>query len=202
MTINDWPHKDAFYRRVERLDLHGLHFQHVELCERRAWMYLHRINFAQWHERVQTGTAKHSTSYQRDRSTVGLMGLAPDRLDWEKHIVYENKGTGGAVEASSNQTAFYALMLSIASGHAWRAFTHVLSSRRNREVVLDAERLNRLWQASERLEVLAKQRQVPKARRTRYIYVNDLRFGSFANPQVQKAVTPIFRTYAVFSLFW
>ena len=165
MSVKDWPHKDEFHRRVERLDLHGLHFQHVELCERRAWMYLHRINFAQWHERVRTGTAKHSTSYQRDKSTVGLMGLAPDRLDWEGRIVYENKGTGGAVEASSNQTAFYAVMLSLATGQEWRAFTHVLSSRRKREVVIDAARLESLWRASVRLEELARQRTVPRARK-------------------------------------
>lgn len=165
MSVKDWPHKDEFRHRVERLDLHGLHFQHVELCERRAWMYLQRINFAQWHERVQTGTAKHAASYQRDKTTVGLMGLAPDRLDWENRIVYENKGTGGAVEASSNQTAFYAVMLAIATGQAWRAFTHVLSSRRKREVVIDAARLERLWQASVRLEVLAQQQAVPTARK-------------------------------------
>jgi len=165
MAINDWPHKDAFYRRVERLDLHGLHFQHVELCERRAWMYLQRINFAQWHERVQTGTAKHSASYTRDHSTQGLFGLAPDRIDWEQRIVYESKGTAGAVEASSNQTAFYAVMLEIATGQAWRAFTHVLSTRKYREVALDAARLEHLWRASERLEVLARLRDVPRAGR-------------------------------------
>lgn len=165
MTVNDWRHKTAFYQRVERLDLHGLHFQHIELCERRAWMYLHRINFAQWHEKVRIGTAKHATSYQRDKSTVGLFGLAPDRLDWDKRIVYENKGTGGAVEASNNQTAFYAVMLSIATKQQWQAFVHVLSSRRKREVVIDAARLDSLWQASERLEALARQQTVPAAQK-------------------------------------
>lgn len=158
-----WPMQAAFHERVDRLNLHGLHFQHVRLCERRAWMYLHGVNFAQWHERVAVGTAKHLTSYVRDRSATGLFGLAPDRIDWEQRIVYENKGTGGAVEASSDQTAFYAVMLSIATGEEWRAVTHVLSTRRNREVRLDAERLRSLWESSERLEVLAAQPEVPKA---------------------------------------
>ncbi|SEH07171.1 CRISPR-associated protein Cas4 [Candidatus Venteria ishoeyi] len=165
MNINQWSHKSTFYQRVEHLELHGLHFQHIELCRRRAWMYLHRINFAQWHEKVRTGTAKHSTSYARDKSTIGLMGLAPDRIDWQERIVYENKGTGGAVEASSNQTAFYAVMLSIATNQQWRAFIHVLSSRRKREVVLDAVRLESLWQASEILEALVAQKHVPATRR-------------------------------------
>lgn len=124
-------------------------------------MYLHGINFAQWNARVQVGTAKHLTSYMRDRSTVGLFGLAPDRVDWEARVVYESKGTAGAVEAVSDQTAFYALMLSIASGEPWRAVTSILSNHKQREVALTPERLERLWQASERLEALAAQDAVP-----------------------------------------
>lgn len=164
-TAFQWPQAQVFYERAERLNLHGLHFQHVDLCERRAWMYLHGVNFAQWHNRVAIGTAKHLTSYQRDRSTQGLFGLAPDRIDWANHIVYENKGTGGAVEAVNDQTAFYALMLSIATGKTWKAITHILSTRRRREVVLDERRLNRLWRASERLEALAASQSVPPAQR-------------------------------------
>lgn len=165
MTPFHWPLAASFSERVDRLNLHGLHFQHVRLCERRAWMYLHGVNFAQWHERVAVGTAKHLTSYVRDRSTQGLFGLAPDRIDWERRIVYENKGTGGAVEASSDQTAFYALMLSIASGEEWTAITHILSTRRERPVPLDAERLQGLWEGSERLEMLAAQTRPPPAPR-------------------------------------
>ena len=161
----NWPHAAAFYDRVDRLNLYGLHFQHVELCERRAWMYLHKVNFAQWYSKVQTGTALHSTSYQRDHSVRGLFGLAPDRIDWDECVVYENKGTAGAAEASNAQTAFYALMLSITTGHCWRAYVHVLSSRRRREVVMDSLRLQQLWDASVRLEELAAQDNVPTALR-------------------------------------
>jgi CRISPR-associated exonuclease Cas4 len=142
-----WSHCEDFLATVERLNLHGLHFQHIALCPRRSWMYLHDINFAQWHERVAVGAVRHLTSYRRDHSTEGLFGLAPDRIDWEARIVYENKGTGGAVEAAADQTAFYALMLSIASGETWRAMTHILSNRRRREVPLDPPQLERLWQS-------------------------------------------------------
>ncbi len=163
--IFQWPHTARFIERVERLGLHGLHFQHAGLCERRAWMYLHGVNFAHWHERVQIGTARHKASYSRDHSTAGLFGLAPDRVDWVKQTVYENKGTAGAVEAVSDQTAFYAVMLSIASGETWRAITTILSNRRQREVPLTPERLERLWLASERLEHLATQTVVPDVKR-------------------------------------
>lgn len=162
-----WNQSAEFYDRVERVQLHGLHFQHVTLCERRAWMYLHRINFAQWYQRVELGNARHSTSYARDHSVEGLMGLAPDRIDWDLRIVYENKGTSGAVEAADNQTGFYALMLSIATGFRWKGITHVLSTRRRREVELDSARLQRLWDASERLESLAAMDHVPPAKRIR-----------------------------------
>ncbi len=163
MTFN-WQHAQAFQQRVETLNLHGLHFQHITLCERRAWMYLHKVNFAQWYSKVATGSAKHSTSYQRDHSVRGLIGLAPDRIDWEKRIVYENKGSGGAVEASSNQTAFYAVMLSIATESTWQAFIHVLTTRKKREVKIDKQRLQSLWDASLRLQTLAKQDNVPTAK--------------------------------------
>ncbi len=72
--IQNWKQKLVFYECVDKLGLHGLHFQHVTLCERRAWMYLNNINFAQWYDRVQLGTAKHRTSYSRDKSVNGLMG--------------------------------------------------------------------------------------------------------------------------------
>lgn len=128
-------------------------------------MHLHGISFAQWNRHVQIGTARHDTSYARDRSTQGLFGLAPDRIDWKRCVVYESKGTGGAVQAVSDQTAFYALLLSIASGKSWRAVTHVLSTRKQREVVLDEARMQRLWESSERLEQLARQTRVPSAKR-------------------------------------
>jgi CRISPR-associated exonuclease Cas4 len=157
-----WKKSYKFQHRIEHLNLHGLHFQHIELCSRRAWMYLHKVNFAQWYSRVATGSAKHAVSYQRDHSVRGLMGLSPDRIDWKKCIVYENKGTAGAVEASSNQTAFYALILSICTEKQWQAFVHILSTRRKREIILDEVRLQKLWDASLKLEQLMHQENVPK----------------------------------------
>ena len=164
MKMNfQWTQSAQFYNRVERINLHGLHFQHIRLCQRRAWMYLHKINFAQWNGRVATGAALHQTSYQRDRTTVGLIGLSPDRIDWKRRVVYENKGTGGAVEPVNDQVAFYGVMLSIADGIEWQGEVHVLSSRRHRTVKLDQQRLDRLWESSLALEQLSEQSNVPDA---------------------------------------
>lgn len=160
-----WTPSAAFSERIDRLNLHGLHFQHVNLCVRRAWMYLYRINFAQWNNRVATGLAHQSTHYKRDRSTVGLFGLAPDRLDWEQAIVFENKGTAGASGAVDRQVGFYALILSIATGRTWTGRVQVLTNRRWREVLLDPPLLDGLWNDSLRLEQLADEPRVPKAPR-------------------------------------
>ena len=164
MKTWEWKPARRFYERVERLNLHGLHFQHIALCERRAWLYLHHVNFAHWHGRVAQGTVRHSQSFQRDHSVAGLLGLAPDMVDWENRVVHENKGTGGAVTAADSQTAFYALMLSIVTGKQWRAKTHVLSTRRVREVALDKACLDRMVAYSLRLEALSRQTDVPAAR--------------------------------------
>lgn len=166
MTKNfQWTHTASFSERVERLNLHGLHFQHIVLCKRRAWMYLHGVNFAQWYSRVALGSAKHLTSYQRDRSTIGLFGLAPDRIDWKKYIVHENKGSGGAVEAANLQSAFYALMLSIATGKTWKTMVHILSTRSKRSLELDEDMLASLQSAAGELEQLARSCNVPSASR-------------------------------------
>lgn len=166
MTLTfQWKRSTPFYERSERLNLHGLHFQHVNLCERRAWMYLRRVNFAQWNSRVATGAAHQATHYKRDRTTVGLFGLAPDRLDWEQAIVFENKGSGGAQGAVDRQVAFYAVMLSIASGRTWSGRVQVLTNRRWREVMLDIPMLEGLWQDSLELERLSRSTQVPRVPR-------------------------------------
>jgi len=128
-------------------------------------MYLHGVNFAQWYSRVALGTAKHLTSYQRDRSTIGLFGLAPDRIDWDEYIVHENKGSGGAVEASDLQSAFYALMLSIATGKTWKAKVHILSTRSKRTLELDEDMLAILQRASLELDALDRTNKVPAATR-------------------------------------
>lgn len=128
-------------------------------------MYLHRINFAQWNSRVATGAARQATHYQRDRSTIGLFGLAPDRLDWKERIVFENKGTGGAPGAVGRQVAFYAAILSIATSQTWSGRVTILTNRRWREIRLDAAMLDDLWRDSERLEALTRTDRVPAATR-------------------------------------
>ena len=83
------------------------------------------------------GTLAHATSKVRDRSVEGLLGLAPDRIDWERRIVVEAKGKGGAADAVSRQAVYYALMLSARTGDEWRPAVEVISERRTREVEIN-----------------------------------------------------------------
>ncbi len=119
---------------VERADLAGLAFQHLALCRRRAWLHLHRIDYAHLDERMQRGLALHDASRPRDRSVIGLIGLAPDRIDWKKRRVFEAKGSAGAANAVSRQGAFYALMLWAAQGEPWEAAAHILPTKRERTI--------------------------------------------------------------------
>jgi CRISPR-associated exonuclease Cas4 len=157
------PRLARFAALVEEHDLHGLAFQHLALCRRRAWFHRHRIDYAHLDRRMALGTAAHELSRPRDHSVEGLMGLAPDRIDWAGRRVHEAKGGGGAKEAVSLQTAFYALMLSAATGTAWDATTDILPERRRRPVPIDDALLDRMLESAEELASLTGEPDPPAA---------------------------------------
>jgi CRISPR-associated exonuclease Cas4 len=139
---------------VTRADLSGLAFQHLALCRRRAWLHLQRIDYAHLDERMQRGLALHEASRPRDHSVAGLIGLAPDRVDWSRRQVYEAKGGAGAADAVSRQGAFYALMLWAAQGKPWQAVAHILPAKRERPIALDPKMVDEMLEAAEVLEAL------------------------------------------------
>ena len=79
----------------------------------------------------------------------------------------KTRGLPVAVDASNDQTAFYAVMLSLTTGRKWRAVTHVLSTRRRREVPLDTVQLQRLCTSLKRLKLLASMKKPPGVKRIR-----------------------------------
>lgn len=162
MTEDLLPRVRCFATLVTRADLHGLAFQHLALCRRRAWLHLHRIDYTHLDERMQRGLALHDASKPRDRSVAGLIGLAPDRINWERHCVYEAKGGAGAVAAVSRQGAFYALMLWAAQGVPWTAVTHLLTARRERPIPISAGLVEEMVSAAETLIRLRDDPAVPE----------------------------------------
>lgn len=143
-----------FARLCEVADLHGLLFQHYVLCHRRAWLHMNRVDYAHLDERMQRGLVLHDKSKPRDRSVIGLMGLAPDRIDWKNSIVIEAKGGSGAVAAVSAQTAFYALILTAATNRVWRAVNEIIEAKRKREVTMDVNMAEKMLTTAEGLSEL------------------------------------------------
>lgn len=154
-----------FSKLVERHGLHGLVFQHLALCERRAWLHLHRIDYSHLEERMKIGSVAHDLAKPRDHSVEGLMGLSPDRIDWSGSRVIEAKNKDGAADAVGMQTAFYALMLSSATGKSWRAENDIISQRRSRKVHIDDELIDRMLALAKRASALVREDTVPKAKR-------------------------------------
>src|SRR4051812_9925948 len=120
----------SFAEEAERLGLNGLDFQHVAICRRRAWLHLRRISFATRNEHVRQGLVVAEASFRRDASVDGLMGLRPDRLDWTKRIVQEEKKSNSQMDASTLQTAFYAALLTAATGDIWSGAIHIVPKKR------------------------------------------------------------------------
>jgi len=148
------PRISAFAALCDEYGLHGLAFQHHEICARRAWLHLHRIDYAHLEERMAIGQISHTHSKARDRSVHGLIGLAPDRIDWSGHIVIEAKGKAGAVKAVSKQTVFYALMLMARTGHAWGAAIEIIEQKRRRLVDINEDVLLTMLIAAQDLSAL------------------------------------------------
>lgn len=144
-------------------DLNALPFQHLALCVRRAWFHLKRIDYAHLDRYMQKGAALHEVAKPRDQSVEGLLGLNPDRIDWANQVVYEAKGSAGAQEAVSRQTAFYALMLSARTGTLWRAANDILTQKRTREVTITQELVDELIADALTLAALKSQSAAPVA---------------------------------------
>ncbi len=155
----------AFAELVERHGLHGLVFQHLSLCKRRAWLHLHRIDYAHLEDRMKTGIVAHDLAKVRDSSVTGLMGLAPDRIDWSERCVIEAKYKAGAQDAVAMQTVFYALLLMAATGRQWQAENDILSQKRRRPVAIDNDTLDRMLGLAQRAVELLEQENAPKAKR-------------------------------------
>ncbi len=128
---------------VEEYGLHGLYFQHVALCRRRAWLHLMGATHAVQHARVRRGLALHQTEKRPGDVPKGL-GIAPDAIDFERRVVIERKGSSRAREAVSRQALFYAAFMTGATGEVWRAEVQVYGSRKTATYDLTDDVLDQL----------------------------------------------------------
>ena len=128
---------------AEDCGLHGLYFQHVALCRRRAWLHLMGATHAVHHARVRRGLALHQTEKRPADVPPGL-GIAPDAIDFERRLVIERKGGGGASDAVSRQVLFYAAVMTAATGTPWRAQVQRYGSRKKKDYEITEEVLDQL----------------------------------------------------------
>ena len=132
---------------AEDYGLHGLYFQHVALCRRRAWLHLMGATHAVRDSRVQRGLALHETEKRPGEAPKGL-GIAPDGIDFERRVVIERKGTAGAPDAVSRQALFYAAFMTGATGEPWSAEIQVYGSRKTMTYNVTEEVLDQLIRAA------------------------------------------------------
>ena len=128
---------------AEEHHLHGLYFQHVALCRRRAWLHLMGATHAIHHTRVRRGLALHETEKRPGEVPKGL-GIAPDAIDFRRRVVTERKGGAGARTAVSRQALFYAAFMTGATGELWRAEVQVYGSRETTSYDVTEDALDQL----------------------------------------------------------
>lgn len=136
--------------RVENGNWGGLHFQHAALCARRAWLFSNGVRIVNEHMRQATST--HDAAYSRDHSTVGLLGLAPDRILWKERIVEEHKTRRAHQDCARAQALFYAGGLSAATAEPWTARITDLATRKKEVLPFTTEALSWLESLSDLLD--------------------------------------------------
>jgi CRISPR/Cas system-associated exonuclease Cas4 (RecB family) len=94
-----------------------------------------------------------------------LTGLKPDRLDWERRIVVEEKSSKSHSEATHDQLSFYAALMTRVSGRLWSGRLYVLGARRYWDVALDDARLTRLEKSLDLIASLKNDPKVPTGSR-------------------------------------
>jgi CRISPR-associated exonuclease Cas4 len=153
------------YDRASRIEANGLDFQHAAICGRRCWLHKKRLSLNAWSEEIRRGEILHASSHIRDRSVSGLMGLRPDRLDWNASLVIEEKRSTSYMEAACDQAAFYAVCLTAATSRMWSARLDMSRSKKRIPVPLNEVRLDRLERSMVLIEALCSSSAVPNAAR-------------------------------------
>lgn len=128
---------------IEDLGLHGLYFQHIALCRRRAWLHIIGATHAIRNPLVQRGHALHRIDKRPDSVPYGL-GISPDAIDFDQRIVIERKGSSGAQKAVSRQALFYAAFMTAASGQIWSAEVQIYGTHKKTRWEISEEILDEL----------------------------------------------------------
>lgn len=161
LAVPDLEALAGLMNQAEELGVHGLSFQHIQLCPTRTWLHYHRLDCGHLNRHMQLGLLLH----ERDSGlNQGLYGLSPDRVDWSKREVSEIKKSRSHEAALVNQLLFYLAALTVATGQPWRGVLRYTASRRTKTILLAAPAVLQLQESFSRLrEVIFLPHPPPKA---------------------------------------
>ena len=154
----------GFCETAEAANVNGLDFQHAAICDRRCWLHI-GASLNVWSDNVRLGEIRHAGAHARDKSAAILDGLRPDRLDWTEHLVIEQKSSKSHIEAAIDQAAFYAAMMTRATGSTWSVRLNINPSRRNVDFPVNGERLDRLEASLDKIKEMRRRDLIPDATR-------------------------------------
>lgn len=152
----------AALQQTDDHNLHGLLFQHIELCETRTWLHYHRIDCAHLNRHMQAGLLLHDTAYggEAARGLAGF-GIKPDMLDFARREVSEVKRSRSNEAAAVGQLRFYLAVLERASGQAWTGILRYPQSRRTKRMAFDDAQRAAFAQAVQRIIRVIQQPRPP-----------------------------------------
>lgn len=144
---------EPLLRETEQWGVQGLSFQHIALCPTRTWLHYHRLDCGHLNRHMQLGLLLHERVAGNPLGQ-GLHGLAPDRIDWQRHEISEIKNSRSHEGALVNQLLFYLAAMSLATGDIWRGMLRYTTSRRTRAVALDTDTIEQLQQSWQHLQAI------------------------------------------------
>jgi len=162
-TPENAKNASIFWDICERWGLGGLHFQHAALCPTRLWLYQNKMISAEMDTRVRKGLALHQTHHRKDKSVLGLIGLAPDAVDWVGRVVYERKNRLTDDPGSWAQVEFYGWAFRCSTGDwEWQAKKVGIKERKIIPAILDDNSLQRMADLALKIEQSATTSYPPK----------------------------------------
>jgi len=132
------PQLTTLLTEAETLNLHGLSFQHITLCETRTWLHYHKIDCAHLNRHMQMGILLHETAYggEAARPFFGF-GINPDCVDQAKKEISEVKKSKSHEFAAVMQLQFYLAVMMQATGEEWTGVLRYPKSRRVKHIQFD-----------------------------------------------------------------
>lgn len=103
--------KQTIFFEREQINISGTLFSYSFLCERKLWLYYHKISFEHQSELVALGKVIDETTYIRENHKVNIEGIIS--IDYiKKNVVHEVKKSDKLSLMAVQQLKYYLYILS------------------------------------------------------------------------------------------